>query len=905
MLTFLPVWAEYERFGGKGRLVRITSIRRGMVVLVAVGIASASLTVPAFAQPATSSVDSSPPDRTVYPSTAGPAAGTPAAAPPGVFLIDATAAAHSAGGNEPAIAVNPADPSQIAITRFDLPWGGGNADLLYSTDAGHSWTNEATIPAPPGVAGASGCPCDQNVGYGSDGTLYGTFLAEDGSTDVSHIVTGSTSDPTSASAWRWHGNPAELTSGSRNSVDQPWLVVNRDPSTASRDDLYVGYDDFGGGPDARVAVAPAASPVDITADNKAGTENPDATNPGLRLAADPRNGAMYALYEQSTGSGEPKHVTYKLNRSTDGGRTWTLGGSSDGMTVATADSDQAPGYKFGGVNALLGGVDHVAVDPANGEVYVVYGEHESAGNQIKMRRLTPNGSSLTVGPAVDISSGSSDAALPAVAVTSDGTVGVLYDTFDGNDSNGFPTFSAHLARSTDHGGSFDDAVLSRFRSPAKTMSDPRQRVLGDYQQMTAVGDTFYGSYAGNTMGVSASNPPIDAVFFSAATQSGPPPPAVSHLTYTGPSSADYHDAFDASATLTAGGSPIADATVHFSLGHGTGSEVCSATTTSSGRATCSLTPNEAAGSTTLTASYAGNSTTQPSSTTVPFTITKEETTLAYTGPARIANGTPTHLTGVLKEDGSAPIAGRTVSFALGSGSTQQTCTATTDANGTADCAITPNQPLNDAATVPLTASFGGDAFYRPSDASATLLLQFMTGRSYGLSAGINLALVHVSQPPTPDTGSIRTAGALTTQTPCTANLSAVVLSAQALCPKVQTTVNPGTSTATSTVGDTRIGIPGLPVIEVSGVTATSATSCSAAHGSATLKLTIGGATVTVPTAPNSAIGLPGGAQLIVNEQSPVSGADFGLTVNAVHLTALGGTVDVVIGSATSDAHNCV
>ncbi|MFI6358498.1 hypothetical protein ACIBJF_39165 [Streptomyces sp. NPDC050743] len=40
------------------------------------------------------------------------------------------------------------------------------------------------------------------------------------------------------------------------------------------------------------------------------------------------------------------------------------------------------------------------------------------------------------------------------------------------------------------------------------------------------------------------------------------------------------------------------------------------------------------------------------------------------------------------------------------------------------------------------------------------------------------------------------------------------------------------------------------------------------------------------------------------EQTPVPGADFGLTVNAVHLAA-GGLVDVVVGSATSDAQNCL
>jgi hypothetical protein len=57
------------------------------------------------------------------------------------------------------------------------------------------------------------------------------------------------------------------------------------------------------------------------------------------------------------------------------------------------------------------------------------------------------------------------------------------------------------------------------------------------------------------------------------------------------------------------------------------------------------------------------------------------------------------------------------------------------------------------------------------------------------------------------------------------------------------------------------------------------------------------------------IGLSGGARLVINEQTPDPTADFGTTVNAVHLIVpglLGGanTVDVVVGSATSGAHNC-
>src|SRR5262249_52138081 len=98
----------------------------------------------------------------------------------------------------------------------------------------------------------------------------------------------------------------------------------------------------------------------------------------------------------------------------------------------------------------------------------------------------------------------------------------------------------------------------------------------------------------------------------------------------------------------------------------------------------------------------------------------------------------------------------------------------------------------------------------------------------------------------------------------------------------------------------------VPAIKATGIKATSASRCTAASGSVAIaSLSIGGVPVTVPSAPNSKIALPGVGTLTVNEQVPVSGADAGLTVNGLHLDALGGTANLVIGSATSDAHNCV
>jgi hypothetical protein len=150
------------------------------------------------------------------------------------------------------------------------------------------------------------------------------------------------------------------------------------------------------------------------------------------------------------------------------------------------------------VNALLGGVLHATVDPSNGDVYYVYGNRDgmTGNNRLSITRLQNNGAGGLTTVSTSFVTGQVQAALPSVAVTNNGTVGVLYDTFDGF-SGGFPMFSAHFAVSLDHGLTFSDYTLETFLSSASDNGDPRQRVLGDYQQVKAQGNTFYGVFTGN------------------------------------------------------------------------------------------------------------------------------------------------------------------------------------------------------------------------------------------------------------------------------------------------------------------------------------------------------------------------------------------------------------------------
>jgi hypothetical protein len=148
-----------------------------------------------------------------------------------------------------------------------------------------------------------------------------------------------------------------------------------------------------------------------------------------------------------------------------------------------------------------------------------------------------------------------------------------------------------------------------------------------------------------------------------------------------------------------------------------GLETCSATTDALGVASCNITPSEAAGGYTLTAAYTDASDPKyaTSSKSTTFTVDKEETTTTYTG-ATVLLGSSATLQGTLLEDGTTPIAGRTLTLGVGG----TTCTAVTNASGVGTCTVSTGSL---GATQALTADFAGDGFYlASSDHSKTAVV---------------------------------------------------------------------------------------------------------------------------------------------------------------------------------------
>jgi hypothetical protein len=193
-----------------------------------------------------------------------------------------------------------------------------------------------------------------------------------------------------------------------------------------------------------------------------------------------------------------------------------------------------------------------------------------------------------------------------------------------------------------------------------------------------------------------------------------------------PATSDYSDATTVSGVLTdtISNAPISGEPVTFQLN---GTETCTATTDVNGTASCSITPGEAAATYSLSGSFGGDSTLPlqliPATGSAAFVVTLEESALSYTGAVTAQNGQPYVLSGVLSTDDpglGTGITGRTVTFTLGTGSSAQSCTGTTNSSGAAACTI--SSVSQSPGPIPVSASFAGDGYYRIASAASTVNL---------------------------------------------------------------------------------------------------------------------------------------------------------------------------------------
>jgi hypothetical protein len=163
-----------------------------------------------------------------------------------------------------------------------------------------------------------------------------------------------------------------------------------------------------------------------------------------------------------------------------------------------------------------------------------------------------------------------------------------------------------------------------------------------------------------------------------------------------------------------------------------GVQSCTATTNGYGKASCSVTPTESAGTYPVTGTFAGNTSTSPqllpSSGHNNFVITPAPTTVTYTGATTATNGSSVTLSSTLTSNGT-PLSGQTLTLTLGTGRTAQSCTATTSSSGAASCSIPSVNQVSGSVTV--TVSYPGSSSYQSSSTSSTVKVSNCGGSGGG------------------------------------------------------------------------------------------------------------------------------------------------------------------------------
>ncbi len=401
---------------------------------------------------------------------------------------------------EPSIAVDPSNPLRIAIVSFSEPWGPATgAPVWISTDGGVTWDKIRVIPRP--ATGFSG-PGDQKIAFDSTGRVLIAEL-DLGFNNFIYRQTGAAGTPLTAGAAFGNDQPhldVDIATASPcfNRVYAPWLNASIGRSNVERSA------DFG---------------VNVAATVVGSGAFPNRTT---RIAVAP-DGRPYIVFKTREGSvgADFENAHFRVMRSDDCGVTWGALGPTGvsvhgAATVQTWFTNNFGNPSKGKVGRARSSDAWIAVDPSDGDIYVAYVNRDASGfGQIFAARSTNQGATWTFNRVTD---GTHHSAYPEIAVAANGTVGVLYIDFD--DSGASTIFRHRFARSFDNGITWTDKNLQSM-DPGPLANASSGFLWGDYEGLTAAGNSFFGVFTGESIG--RSTPQLDPIFFTA---SAVPPPQI-------------------------------------------------------------------------------------------------------------------------------------------------------------------------------------------------------------------------------------------------------------------------------------------------------------------------------------------------------------------------------------------
>jgi FG-GAP-like repeat len=428
-----------------------------------------------------------------------------------VNMIPNSLSGESNQDSEPNIAVNPANPDQIAASAFTPNPGGPTtttAPIFVSSDGGATWVLNNIVPSQQSTH-------DITLRFATlSGNLYAGILRAGAMVDGTRDILRTNN----------YLGPALMTLlTTQDHLDQPYVEAASVDSPASAppiDRVWVGNEDrarfgpvLGGTGTGQTAVVdlsqnatatPPSGFTQVPIEQRVTRRN----GPPVRPAVHP-DGTIYVLtYRWTAFNGGIATVDVIVARDDQWGASAQPfhalidpGDNTAGMRVVTQRSlPFDPNLAQLGQERLVGSNLSIAIDPRDSSVvFIAWADRVGANDYtLHVRRSADSGATWSE----DLRT-VTNATNPALAVNSVGKVAFLYQALTGSAPN--ERWDTHLELTTDDWASAPgDFLLATV--PAATPVRVNFPYIGDYVHIMAVERTFYGVFAANNRPDSANFP---------------------------------------------------------------------------------------------------------------------------------------------------------------------------------------------------------------------------------------------------------------------------------------------------------------------------------------------------------------------------------------------------------------
>ena len=417
-----------------------------------------------------------------------------------VNIIPQSLSGESNQDSEPNLAVNAANPQQIAASAFTPnPAGAGDAPIFISTDGGNTWSLQAIVPSDQMTA-------DITLRFsGATNNLYAGIIRTPIVQDAPRLNILRTNDILSGSEM------TVLVDRTGKGVDQPYIQAASVPDGQGGmvDVVLCGDNDFSQPAQTAtmdVSGNAASSPAPfqtVAVDVRAAAEG-DAPSIRPTIHSD---GTVYGAFLRRIGGTDDSNLRYDVVVIRDD----NLGNSNPPFASLVDPQDGFAGVRVAQNRLIpflsqpylgqerIGSTLTIAVDPRNGQsatVYVAWADQVGQTDYtIHLVKSNDRGQTWSGADLLTLT----NATNPAVAINSDGIVGFVYQQLTGPFTPGAVTaanrWETHFRTSRDGGATWDDLILAT--TPANKPPGQGLPYLGDYLHLMAVNQDFYGIFSAN------------------------------------------------------------------------------------------------------------------------------------------------------------------------------------------------------------------------------------------------------------------------------------------------------------------------------------------------------------------------------------------------------------------------